>query len=62
MKNQRIMKLLRDVVKRDFGAKVTSFVTRISMQIEAAESVNDMNILWEERVFTKYLISTLFTT
>lgn len=47
MKNQRIMKLLRDVVKRDFGAKVTSFVTRISMQIEAAESVNDMNMNYE---------------
>ena len=43
MRNQKILKLLKDILKRDFGCKVANFISRVFMQIEINECVNDMN-------------------
>lgn len=37
------MKLIRDIVKRDFGNKVSSFMSRVTIQCEAAQGANDMD-------------------
>lgn len=43
MKKQTILKLIKDMIKRDFGGKIINFISRVSMVSEANNSINYVN-------------------
>jgi len=43
MSSQNVIKLFRDVIKRDFGGKVSSFSSRVHIQAEVSSGINQLN-------------------